>query len=104
MTGFNIHPAAIINQIKNLLKERYKEGFPLLKKLSKMLMMVEEQTSTICRYSSGEIEPLMGFQLNEGDKNNNIILNWNRCFKQFKHCAIEFYKLNSINKLIKVSN
>jgi hypothetical protein len=32
-TGFFIRPAAIINQIKTLLKERYKEGFPIIKEI-----------------------------------------------------------------------
>lgn len=32
-TGYKIRPAAIINQIKTLLKERYKEGFPIIKEI-----------------------------------------------------------------------
>ena len=33
MTGFIIQPAAIVNTIKNLLKERYKQGFPIIKEI-----------------------------------------------------------------------
>lgn len=33
MTGFKITPGVIINQIKSLLKERYKEGFPIIKEI-----------------------------------------------------------------------
>ncbi|MBL1208878.1 sacsin N-terminal ATP-binding-like domain-containing protein [Geminocystis sp. GBBB08] len=33
MTGFTITPGVIINQIKSLLKERYKEGFPIIKEI-----------------------------------------------------------------------
>lgn len=32
-TGFSVPPAAIVNQIQTLLKERYKEGFPIIKEI-----------------------------------------------------------------------
>jgi len=32
-TGFSVPPAAIVNQIRTLLKERYKEGFPIIKEI-----------------------------------------------------------------------
>jgi len=32
-TGFSLPPAAIVNQIQILLKERYKEGFPIFKEI-----------------------------------------------------------------------
>ena len=99
----NMYELLIYSHDGDKIKEiiRIKQAWLTLKYI---LSQLQKQSSTICRYSSGEIEPVIGFQLNEGDTNNDIILNWNRCFKQFKHCDIEFYKLNSINKLIKVSN
>ncbi len=33
MTGYSIPPGAIVNQIKTLLGERYKEGFPIVKEI-----------------------------------------------------------------------
>ncbi|MDB9532719.1 hypothetical protein PN496_14400 [Nodularia spumigena CS-1038] len=32
-TGFSYSPGTIVNQIKSLLKERYKEGFPIIKEI-----------------------------------------------------------------------
>jgi|GEM_PF-4041826 len=33
MAGYKTPPGTIVNTIKNLLKERYKQGFPIIKEI-----------------------------------------------------------------------
>jgi len=53
--------------------------------LQDALSMVNQQVQAKSFYGSGEIEPLLGLQLNQNNQNNDVILSWKHLFSTCEH-------------------
>lgn len=73
--------------LQELIRVR-RAGYTLQDVLSKL-------PKTTSRYSSDEIEFLIGLQLNQSERGNDVMISWHRLLKNLTHDAIEKYQYDN---------